>query len=99
MAHYRVGDRILSREEYEEDSIQKWGLALFIIGALIAGSAIHTFLPAEWPKYLRFISIILTGCVGGAIIACFARPVRNLASWGIMTAMLGGVVYGIWTFI
>lgn len=48
MAHYRVGDRILSQEEYEEDGVHKWALLLFIIGALLAGSAMNSFLSEDW---------------------------------------------------
>lgn len=99
MAYYKVGDRILSPEEYEEDGVHKWALALFIIGALLAGSAVNSFLPDDWPKYIRFPAVILAGGFAGAIVAYFARPIRNLAGWAILLAILGGIGYGVWALI
>jgi hypothetical protein len=99
MAHYRVGDRILSQEEYEEDGVHKWALLLFIIGALLAGSAMNSFLSEDWSKYIRFPVVILTGGFAGAVVAYFARPIRNLAGWAILLAILGGIGYGVWALM
>lgn len=99
MAHYKVGDRILSQEEYEEDGVHKWALALFIIGALLAGAAVNSFLPDDWSKYIRFPAIILAGGFAGAVVAYFAHSIRNLATWVIFLVILGGIGYGIWTLI
>lgn len=99
MAHYKVGDRILSQEEYEEDNIHKWGLVLFVIVALFAGSAMNSILPDEWPKYVRFPVVILVGGVAGTIAAYFVRPIRQVATWAILIAVLGGIGYGIWTLM
>lgn len=99
MTYHKVGDRILSAEEFEEDSIQKWGLALFIIAALLAGCAMNSILPDEWPKYIRFSVVILVGSLAGTVAAYFVRPIRHVAIWAIFTAVLGGIGYGIWALI
>lgn len=96
MAYHKVGDQILSQEEYEEDGVHKWALALFIIGALLAGSAMNSILPDEWPKYVRFPAVILAGGFAGTVVAYFARPIRNLATWVIFLVILGGIGYGVW---
>lgn len=99
MAQYKVGDRILSQEEYDEDKIQKWGFALFIIGAVLCGIAAHASIPAEWAKVVKFGLILLSGMIGGTILAYFAKQIEALAGWCVVFGFLFVVGWAVWSFI
>lgn len=99
MAQYKVGERILSQEEYNEDKIQKWGLSLFIIGAVLCGVAVHASIPADWSKIIKFALIIVSGMAGGSVLAYFAKQIEALAGWCIVFGFLLVVGWAVWSFI
>ena len=77
MAQYKVGNRILSKEEYESECIGNWAVMLFILGAVMAGIGAHDVLPEEWSKPLRFGLIVVSGGAGGIFAAFLAEKVRT----------------------
>lgn len=99
MAQYKVGERILSQEEYNEDKIQKWGLFLFIIGAVLCGVAVHASIPADWSKIIKFALIIVSGMAGGSVLAYFAKQIEALVGWGIFFGLLVGAGCFVWYLI
>lgn len=99
MAYYKVGDRLLSQEEYDEDSLHKWALGLFIGGALLTGAAVLSWLPVEWPKYVRFPIVVLTGGIAGGVGAYFTHLIRDIVAWIVMIIVISGSGYGIWLLI
>ncbi len=99
MAHYKVGDWILSAEEYNEDLIFKWRLGLFAVGILLAGFMVHEFAPADWPKWLRFSVAIAGGTVIGGVLAYFAKQIESLVAWVVCAAVVFIVGAVIWSFI
>ena len=99
MAYHKVGDRLLSSEEFDQDSVEKWGLALFILIAFFVGAVLHSLLPVEWPKFVRFPLLMVTGAVAGVVAAYFARIIRNLFLWIIRLGIVSSMGYGVWTII
>lgn len=99
MAYYNDGNRILSSDEYYAELIFKWRLALFSIGAFLAGFLVHESLPAEWEKALRFALIVGIGSIGGVVLAYFAREIEAMAGWAVRLGVLFIIGCVIWSFI
>ena len=99
MALYKVGDRILSQEEYEDDKIQKWGLVLFVMGAVFGGIAAHASIPADWAKAVKFALIIASGIASGAVLAYFAKQVETLFWWTVLLGFLFVIGYVVWKLV
>lgn len=99
MAHYKVGDKLFSQEEYDEDILHRWAFALFIIGALLVGSIVMTWLPVEWSKYVRFPIVVLAGSIMGGVAAYFSQFIRKLTGWIVVLAVFGGIGYGVWELL
>lgn len=99
MAQYRVGDRLLSQEEYNEDLIFKWKLVLFSLGLFVAWYAVQQFVPIDWDKWIRFTLIAVGGSIIGGGFACFARQIDALSAWVLRAAVLYIVGAVIWSLI
>lgn len=99
MAYYNDGSRILSSDEYYAELIFKWRLALFAIGGVLAGFAVHESLPAEWEKALRFALIVAGGFAGGGGLAYFSREIEAMAGWAVRLGVLFGAGFLLWSLI
>lgn len=96
MAYYKVGDRILSSEEWDDEVFFKWQIALFIIGAVVVGWGITSTVPDEWPKYIRFPLAVVSALLGGYSLTKFAKQIAELIAWLILIAIVGGIGLVIW---
>lgn len=99
MALYKVGDRLLDADEYYLDLIFKWKIALFAIGASVAGFAAYGFIPIDWEKWIKFGIVIALGVAGGSCLAFFARQIEALSVWALRGALLFIIGAIIWSFI
>ncbi len=99
MALYKVGDRLLTAEEYDQEVVFKWKIGLFVIGAAIAGFATYGFLPSGWEKWARFAIVIISGLAGGCCLAYFARQIEIFSFWLLRAAFLFIIGAVLWSFI
>ena len=96
MVYYKVGNRYLSEQAYQSHVDDNWVFGLFALGALAAGLCLYHLLPAELPKYLKFIALIVGGTLGGGLAGLFAPYIRGAVMCTLMLALLGGLGYGLW---
>ena len=99
MVLYKVGDRILDTDEYYLELIFKWKIALFAIGASVAGFAVYGFIPTDWEKWIKFSIVITLGMTSGSCLAFFARQIEALSVWALRGALLFIIGAIIWSFI
>ena len=96
MAQYKVGNKILSQEERDEDILGFFGFILFSVTALIVGYHLKQWIPAEWAKEYRFL-IIFPASIGAGYLASFLAPHAYIASIylfaGIVWTLLGSFVW------
>jgi hypothetical protein len=71
--YYKVDNRLLNEEEYNEHCVGLWAVCLFIGGAILCGYYLHGMIPADWAKELRFAALVIPSVVVGVY------PVRT--SW------------------
>lgn len=76
--YYKVDNRLLNEEEYNEHCVGVWAVCLFFGAAIFCGYQLHGIIPTEWAKELRFASLILPSIMAGGIAARYAHIVRNL---------------------
>lgn len=89
MARYRKGDRYLSEEEYQAEEKWEWQLGLFILGAAISGYFVYQCIQdLDWPKWLRFTAIVISGIICGVLISKFYKQVQML----IVISIIGGTI-------
>ena len=48
--YYKVDNRFLNEEEYNEHCVGLWAVCLFIGGAILCGYYLHGMIPADWAK-------------------------------------------------
>ncbi len=96
MAQYKVGNQILSEEEYKSQVHGNWIFILFGIGVLAAVLIINSLVPSDWPKYLRFSCMFGAAIFCGGILSFFADYVRKFFLISLGTAIAGGIIYWIW---
>lgn len=99
MAQYKLGNRFLDEAEYEGEVIMIWGFWLFVMGALIAGSYLHSILPEDWSKEMRFAGVVIGSGVSGGILAYLAPYIRVAFFIGMFAAVISGALYWVWSFI
>jgi len=99
MAYYKVGDSYLSEEEYQSHCMNNWILGLFLTGAILAALYTNSFMPEEWPKYLRFVAVTASALVGGVFLGLFAEFIRKVWFFALGTGILAGIGCWIWAVI
>ena len=97
--YYKVDNRLLNEEEYNEHCIGLWAVCLFIGGAIFCGYHLHGIIPADWEKGVRFVALILPCVVVGGILARFANVVRNLCFCGIALVAVYATVAWVWSIV
>ncbi len=97
--YYKVDNRLLNEEEYNEHCIGLWAVCLFIGGAVFCGYHLHGMIPAEWEKGWRFVALILPCIVVGGVLARFANLVRNLCFCGIALVAVYATVAWVWSIV
>lgn len=74
MARYRVGNKYLSQEEYNEEQDSKLKFWLFLIGAAVSGFLIHKYVVnLEWHNFIRFLVTIAPSVTVGYLLARFRQ--------------------------
>lgn len=95
--YYKVDNRLLNEEEYNEHCIGLWAVCLFIGGAILCGYYLHGIIPAEWAKECRFGALVFPCILVGGVLARFANLVRNLFFCGLALLVIYAVVAWVWT--
>ncbi|HDM8037872.1 TPA: hypothetical protein P0E05_000925 [Vibrio fluvialis] len=96
MARYRVGDKYLSENEYEEHVSSNWKLGLFIIGAVITGIVMNKWLiEFSLIKEVRFGLVIVTALISGYLISKLSHIIRFIVGLSIV----GFVLWVIFSFV
>lgn len=77
MARYRSGKRWLSESEHEEELSFRWGAGLFLAGAIVTGVILHSVVPPQWYKPVRFALEVGPAVIIGGLLAYFQRRIRQ----------------------
>ena len=94
--YYKVDNRLLNEEEYNEHCVGLWAVCLFFVTAIYCGYQLHGVIPHEWMKEARFAALIVPSVIAGGIAARFAGFVRGVFFVGLMLAILYGA--GVWVW-
>ncbi len=100
MARYRKGDKYLSEEEYRKEQESSWMGFLFLVGAGLIGYYVSTLVSdLNWPKWLRFTSVIIAGLIGGGLLSVLHKQVSLLLSIAIFLSVVFLIGSLIWVSI
>lgn len=99
MAYYKRGNAYLDEDESVGYSASLWGFWLFILGAYFAGNYVHGILPEDWPKELRFASVVLSGGFVGSILAYFSVHIQVITYMVLTYSAVAGLLYLVWTWV
>lgn len=97
--YYKVDNRLLNEEEYNEHCVGLWAVCLFIGGAIFCGYHLHGIIPADWEKGWRFVALILPCVVVGGVLARFANVLRNLFFCGIALIVVYAALVWAWSIV
>jgi len=97
--YYKVDNRILNEEEYNEHCVSVWAVCLFFGGAIFCGYHLHGIIPNEWEKEWRFVALILPCIFVGGILARLANLVRNLILCGIALLVVYAAGAWVWSVV
>lgn len=100
MARYRIGDKFLSEEEYNEEIDFKWQFFLFIGGAFFGGVLANELLEMiESPKIIRFLCSIVSGFFVGYVLAKFVKIIQAIFYISCFMAIVGVLLSLIWSLM
>lgn len=99
MPQYRVGQRYLDEEEYAVHTFEMWSFYLFIIGAFAAGYLALQHVPSDWPKELRYISVISSGLIAGSLMGYFALYIRVVFFACLGLGAILGLLLWLWALV
>ena len=94
--YYKVDNRLLNEEEYNEHCVGLWAVCLFFATAIYCGYQLHGVIPHEWMKEARFTALVIPSIIAGGIAARFAHVVRNL--FFCVTAITALYCVGAWVW-
>lgn len=86
---YKVDNRLLNEEEYNEHCVGLWAVCLFFATAIYSGYQLHGVIPNEWMKEARFVALVAPSVIAGGIAARFAGFLRG----AFFVALGVGAVY------
>lgn len=93
MARYRVGNKYLSQEEFDEEQDWKWGFGLFIFGAFLTGFLFHTFVVNPvWHDIIRFIVTVAPSIAVGCLLVRFRKLIRMIIGLIIILIVIAVVI-------
>ncbi len=100
MARYRVGNKYLSEQEYEDHIDGNWGFWLFIIGLICGFSLAHNVISYFEINYLekwqQFSIITCTSIAGGYLFSKLQKIIQNLLFYALVCLILAAVCSFIW---
>ncbi len=96
---YKVDNRLLSEEEYNEHCVGLWAVCLFIGCAIFCGYHLHGMIPAEWEKEMRFVALVIPSVIAGVIAARFAGFIRGVFFVGLVVGLFYAIGVCVWRII
>lgn len=96
---YKVDNRLLNEEEYNEHCVGLWAVCLFFATAIFCGYQLHGVIPHEWMKELRFVALIVPSAIAGGVAARFAGFIRGILFVGLALVVLYAVGTWIWSIV
>ena len=96
MAYYKIGNHILSEEEYDAQNLAVWRFVLFVVGTVTVGMFLHGIMPEDFSKMGRFTVFVLLGGVVGTMLAYSAAFIRAALRISLLVCFLTITVYVIW---
>lgn len=97
--YYKVDNRILNEEEYNEHCVSVWAVCLFFGGAIFCGYHLHGIIPAEWMKEARFAALFIPSIIAGGIAARFAGFIRGAFFVVLVVAFIYAACMWMWSLI
>lgn len=94
--YYKVDNRLLNEEEYNEHCVGLWAVCLFFATAVYCGYQLHGVIPHEWMKEARFAALIVPSVIAGGIAARFAGFIRGMFFVSIALGFIGSLLWFIW---
>ena len=96
---YKVDNRILNEEEYNEHCVGLWAVCLFFAAAIYCGYQLHGVIPHEWIKELRFAALVIPSIIAGGLVARFAGFVREVFFLALVIGVIYEVVVLLWSIV
>ncbi|OFW86931.1 MAG: hypothetical protein A3B66_07350 [Alphaproteobacteria bacterium RIFCSPHIGHO2_02_FULL_46_13] len=96
---YKVDNRLLNEEEYNEHCVGLWAVCLFFVTAIYCGYQLHGVIPHEWMKELRFATLIILSVIAGGLAARFAGFIRGACFVGLALMVLYAVGTWVWSIV
>lgn len=97
--YYKVDNRLLNEEEYNEHCVGLWVVCLFLATAIYCGYQLHGVIPHEWIKELRFVTLIIPSVIAGGVAARFAGFIRGAFFVVLALVVLYVAVAWVWRVI
>ncbi|GLT14326.1 hypothetical protein [Vibrio algivorus] len=95
MARYRVGDKYLSESEYEEHVSGNWKFGLFLVGAVVVGYFVNSWLSGfELSKSVR-VALVMIAAIPSGYLATKLSNVARIAFGLAILGLVGWVVLSI----
>lgn len=99
MAYYKIGNQILSEEEYDAQNLAVWRFVLFVMGAVVAGLFLLSTYPEELPKMWSFVCTVTAGIGVGGLMTMFAAYIRAGMSLLVLIVLMCAVIYLVWLVV
>lgn len=97
--YYKVDNRLLNEEEYNEHCVGLWAVCLFFATAIYCGYQLHGVIPHEWMKEARFAALIVPSVIAGGIAARFAGFVRGVFFIALAFLVVYSILVSVWSII
>ncbi|HIF26237.1 MAG TPA: hypothetical protein EYG18_08595 [Micavibrio sp.] len=99
MAYYKIGNQILSEEEYDAQNLAVWRFVLFLAGAVVAGFLVNGMYSDGLPKIWRFVGVIFLGAGAGGLLALYAPYIRAIVAYLLIAVLVSSLTYGLWLIL
>jgi len=97
--YYKVDNRLLNEEEYNEHCVGLWAVCLFFATAIYCGYQLHGVIPHEWMKEARFAALIIPSVIAGGIAARLAGFIRGAFFVGLVLAVGYVAMAWVWSVV
>lgn len=96
MARYRIGNRYLSQVEYDTEMEWKWMCGFFLVGAVITGWLVHTYLVnPHWHQAIRFFVTTVPAVFAGWLLVKIRYYIMMLMALAValfVVALVIGII-------
>lgn len=94
--YYKVDNRLLNEEEYNEHCVSLWAVCLFFATAIYCGYQLHGVIPHEWMKEVWFVALVIPSVIVGGIAVRFAGFIRGMFFVSIALGFIGCALWFVW---